>query len=360
VWSGDKRLDYENFEKVSASSLRLMASDRVTISNPARQLALQLPNLEDPDELRHFTGGVPMDALLGVAKDDEEEEFDDLLIDPILKFKLLLIEALTGEKVMIFDADQYSKDRARAERQAQETAEEVSANRPTRPGEPARQGWGVVYTSHEEIKEVEQASFNARGVVKTADGQTINFETNLEMSRERITVHDVTFTAGDPPKDPLVINYSGKAAELLDEKTEFDIDADGRQDSISFVRNGSGFLVLDRNNDGIINNGTELFGPKTGEGFQELAQHDEDGNGWIDESDTVYSKLNIWTKDDAGQDQLFTLKEKNVGAIYLDSAGTAYSLRDSQNETQGAIRTTGLYLSDDGQPGTVQQIDLKT
>ena len=61
--------------------------------------------------------------------------------------------------------------------------------------------------------------------------------------------------------------------------------SDGRKDNISFVQPGSGFLAVDKNNDGKINNGKELFGPNTGNGFDELAKYDSDGNQWIDESD---------------------------------------------------------------------------
>ena len=65
---------------------------------------------------------------------------------------------------------------------------------------------------------------------------------------------------------------------------------------ISFVGSGSGLLALDKNGDGIINNGTELFGPNTQDGFSELSKYDSDGNGWIDENDSVYDNLRICGK----------------------------------------------------------------
>ena len=77
----------------------------------------------------------------------------------------------------------------------------------------------------------------------------------------------------------------------------FDIDADGEEESISYLQGGSGYLALDKNGDGVINDGSELFGTKSGDGFADLAEYDADGNGWIDENDPIFDKLLIWAKD---------------------------------------------------------------
>jgi hypothetical protein len=45
--------------------------------------------------------------------------------------------------------------------------------------------------------------------------------------------------------------------------------------------------------DGRVNDGRELFGPITGDGFAELAAYDDDGNNWIDENDGIYDNLSI-------------------------------------------------------------------
>ena len=96
----------------------------------------------------------------------------------------------------------------------------------------------------------------------------------------------------------------------------------------------------------------------SGDGFAELATLDSDNNGWIDENDAAYEKLSVWTKDSTGKDQLSTLKEANVGAISLARVATPFELKDSQNDQQGEIRATGIYLREDGAAGTIQQIDL--
>jgi hypothetical protein len=102
-----------------------------------------------------------------------------------------------------------------------------------------------------------------------------------------------------------------------------------------------------------VNDGRELFGPQTGNGFAELASYDADHNGWIDENDPVFSKLRIWT-----QDRLFTLSEKGIGAIATSSAETPFALKDGATSLQGNIRSSGIYLSENGAAGTIQQVDL--
>lgn len=109
--------------------------------------------------------------------------------------------------------------------------------------------------------------------------------------------------------DPLIVNFSGTAAQLTDTKYQFDLNSDGRKDNISFVQPGSGFLAVDKNDDGKINNGKELFGPNAGNGFDELAKYDADGNQWIDESDPIFKQLKIWTKDAKGNDTFLRRKK---------------------------------------------------
>lgn len=115
---------------------------------------------------------------------------------------------------------------------------------------------------------------------------------------------------------------------------------------------------MDKNNDNKVNNGKELFGPQTGKGFQELSEYDSDNNGWIDENDDIFDKLRIWTKDSEGNDQLFALGQKGIGAIYLGNVDTSFDIKDSLNQMNGRIQKTGLFLKECGTVGTIQHIDL--
>lgn len=220
--------------------------------------------------------------------------------------------------------------------------------------------WNVVKYNSYSYSEEENMTFETVGKVMTADGKSIDFNMQIEMSRsfcretENLSVEtQVIYT------DPLIINLDSNPVSVSDQKWKFDIDGDGKQDTISLLSKGSGFLAFDKNNDGIINDGTELFGAKTGNGFAELLEYDEDGNGWIDEQDSIYSKLKVWLKDDEGNDRLISLKEADVGAIYLANRRTDFSLmrEDSQKEN-ARVRRTGMYLTEDGQAKSIQQLDM--
>lgn len=210
------------------------------------------------------------------------------------------------------------------------------------------------------MKETENTSFSSVGMVKTADGREINFGISLEMSRSFEASYgsyweqkDVIYT------DPLVINLDTDAASVSDQKFLFDLDCDGKEEDISYLGKGSGFLSLDKNGDGVINDGSELFGTKSGNGFKDLAVYDEDGNGWIDENDSVFNQLKVWTKNDDGTDRLVDLKKAGVGAIYLGNVETPFSLNSMENnQNHAVIRSSGIFLKESGEAGTVQHVDF--
>ncbi len=209
-------------------------------------------------------------------------------------------------------------------------------------------------------EETEETEFTAAGCAVTEDGRTIDFQLNLKMSREFREYYSEEIVQMQAALcDPLVINLEGEVPELMDQTFCFDIDSDGVEDEISRLVAGSGFLALDQNEDGVINDGSELFGTKSGNGFRDLASFDTDGNGFIDEGDEVFDKLKIWAMDEEGKMQLYSLKDKNVGAVGLMHASTEFSLNDlADNRTKGVIRNTGIFLYEDGKVGTVQQMDL--
>ncbi len=208
--------------------------------------------------------------------------------------------------------------------------------------------------------ESETTTFSSTGTVKTSDGRTINFNVDMNMSREFMENYtSITEETTAILTDPLVINLDSAPTRISDVTWNFDIDGDGTIDTIHMLSKGSGFLALDKNDNGTIDDGSELFGTKSGNGFAELAEYDDDGNGWIDENDSVYSKLKIWIKDDFGNDKLLDLKDANIGAIYLHSAPTQHNLNNiNTNDTLAQIKRTGIYLQENGIANTIQQVDL--
>ena len=338
AWVGSRRPD---FEGLAAEGRAAGQQTVATISDAARQAAA------------HAQAAANASASIDVqSASASEEAVDQTGGDPKLQVLIGLIEALTGQKIKLFNPGELKHGNA-ATPHSQQVAEAAH------PEPNQRQGWGVEYDRHETIHESEQTSFAAEGVIRTSDGKEIRFQLSLEMRREFFQKSDISLREGDGVrKDPLVINFNGVAAQLTDTKFSFDIDSDGETDNISFIGAGSGFLALDKNGNGAIDNGSELFGTQSGNGFADLAAYDSDGNNWIDENDAVYSKLFVWSKDAAGQDTLSNLAQRKVGALYLGNVATPFDLKNSANDLQGQVRSSGVYLREDGSAGTMQQVDL--
>ncbi len=219
--------------------------------------------------------------------------------------------------------------------------------------------WQRVTATSGFYTEAESTTFATSGIVRTADGRDINFNMEVSMSRAFTASINSLEVESYIKTDPLMINLDTDIGSVSNQKFFFDLNADGKEEEISFAGKGSGFLALDRNGDGKINDGSELFGTKSGDGFKDLAAYDEDGNGWIDENDAVFSQLKIWTKDEEGNDRLIRLKDADVGAIYLGNADTQFSLKDDDHKLNGELKKTGIYLHESsGEVGTVNHVDL--
>lgn len=218
-----------------------------------------------------------------------------------------------------------------------------------------------VTASYNVLNESESTVFKTVGTALTDDGRELSFNVEFGMSRSfsgvfsSLEMEDYSAALCDP----LVINVGADVTDVSDKKFFFDLDSDGEEEEISALEKGSGFLALDKNEDGEINDGSELFGTKSGDGFRDLASYDSDHNGWIDESDAIYNRLKVWFKEGDGADKLISLKEAKVGAIYLGNVNTDFADKNVlTGELNGIVRKTGIFLKENGGVGTLQHVDL--
>ena len=202
--------------------------------------------------------------------------------------------------------------------------------------------------------QTEKTQFAATVHAVSADGRVIDASAALSMERVETHRADIVLRAGDANKvDPLVLNLSGGAARF-EGTHEFDLNADGTKERLARLSGASAYLALDRNHDGRIDDGSELFGPTTGSGYGELSALDGDGNGWVDEADAAFADLRLMYSSGA----VTSLAAAQVGALSTGWAATPFEVKDTAGTAQASVAQTGVFLREDGSIGTMQHVDL--
>ncbi|MBK1885224.1 hypothetical protein [Marinobacter sp. DY40_1A1] len=205
----------------------------------------------------------------------------------------------------------------------------------------------------------ETRSFASSGSISLENGETIDFTLSLRQSQSRTYEYSESLRIEERPMtDPLVINFGSTTAQLTDTLFEFDMEGNGKTAQFATLGSGSGYLVFDRNGNGEVDDGTELFGPQSGSGFSELAKFDDDGNQWIDANDEVFSSLSVWVQAADGSQALKSLAEVGVQALYVGSAEDSFTLTNRQGIPLGQIQASGIYLTTDGEVRTLEELTL--
>jgi hypothetical protein len=213
--------------------------------------------------------------------------------------------------------------------------------------------WGYRADYSATIREYESTSFGAAAVVTTADGRQIKIATAFQMVHETSVSVSASVREGAAAKDPLVLSLNGGAPAIGSGKAAVDVDADGSADEVAALAPGSVYLVRDLNGNGLVDGGTELFGPATQDGFGELAALDADHSGWVDEGDAAFAKLGIWSG--AEGEQIRSLADAGIGAIATGSAATPYSY----GVGVGSLAASGVFLYEDGRAGIAGELLLE-
>lgn len=148
------------------------------------------------------------------------------------------------------------------------------------------------------------------------------------------------------PRDPLVLDLGESGIELtsIENGVHFDLDNNGFAELTAWIGTEDGFLAIDRNGNGIIDNGGELFGDQvvlkdgmiSSSGFAALADIDENDDGIVDVSDREFMNLYVWIDENhngiSESNELMTLSELDIVSINLN-----YTVADYIDSETGTI-----------------------
>ncbi len=169
----------------------------------------------------------------------------------------------------------------------------------------------------------------------------------------------------ETPASPLVLDLDGDGVETvgLDANIHFDHAGDGFKELSGFVGADDGLLVWDKNGDGQVNSGAELFGNETvlgdgtkaDNGFLALADLDSNGDGVFDVNDDKFSELRVFQdKNQNGQaddGELLTLSDAGVQSISLE-----YSNSSTVDENGNEHRQLGSFITTSGETHSIEDV----
>jgi hypothetical protein len=166
------------------------------------------------------------------------------------------------------------------------------------------------------------------------------------------------------PYDPLVLDLDGDGIETvgLDAGVKFDGNADGLKTTTGWAGKDDGMLVWDRDGNGQIDSGRELFGDQTllasgglaANGFAALSEQDTNQDGKVDSGDANFASLKIWqdtNQDGISQaDELFTLAQKGIQSVNV-AAQQQGTFGTGTTVSGGRLTHLGAFTKTDGSQG---------
>ena len=195
--------------------------------------------------------------------------------------------------------------------------------------------------------------------------QNIKFVDDGLLKVDLIKDLEILFSTGEETRSPLVVDLDGDGIETIgtDEKVYFDHDDNGFAENTGWVGKDDGLLVRDLNNNGQIDNGTELFGnnsvlssgEKAANGFEALKELDSNGDNIFNNQDTAWNEVKVWKDTNSNgvvdEGELLTLEQANISGINLD-----YQKGNTQDENNNSHAQTGTFIKTDGSTGTVTDV----
>ena len=204
----------------------------------------------------------------------------------------------------------------------------------------------------ERLYEYERLDFST-SITLNSEGSTREMSLSLSFTRELEIYSELQMSAVEF-KDPLIVNLGNKSNLFADSSKQFDLDADGSKEEIPDLNSGVYYLALDRNNNGVIDNGSELFGARTGNGFGELSHFDSNQNGVIENQDEQFGHLKLWD----GEHSLSNLSDSGITGISLSASNTPFTFTNGVGSPIARLRQTSVFITDKQTLGAIHQIDI--
>ena len=164
--------------------------------------------------------------------------------------------------------------------------------------------------------------------------------------------------------DPLILDINGDGFNIETKKygAHFDLNCNGFAERINWTRQDA-ILALDKNGNGKIDDGSEVFGDfhlladgtKAKNGFEALAQYDTNGDGVIDENDEIFNQLKLWVDSDgdglSGSGELKSLKDMHIKAINLN-----YEYVNQPTDSEALIGNVATFVYEDDTIGNIGEM----
>lgn len=174
----------------------------------------------------------------------------------------------------------------------------------------------------------------------------------------------------NPYRCPLVLDLDGdglRTLALSSSGVRFDLNSDGNAEATGWIAASEALLVRDRNGDGRIDSGRELFGDHTllrnGEqaehGFAALADLDSNRDGQIDARDTAWGELGLW-RDSNSNGSLDSGEWLTLSSQSITSLGLTFSPGSGLDAQGNDLRLAGHYTRQDGSQRLLADVWLAT
>ena len=352
----------ENDINLDNDILRIIAVDNPVMLNGVNIGLLEVVSINNKEQIK-FTPNDEMDKL-------EEGEIQNItfsytLSDGSLSDSASVVIRITGK----YDAATVSNIDTSLEEDSSQIVASVSNVDSIIKSNTLNANNGIaVIDENGQITYTPNANFNG------SDTITINFLDENNVIKDTKTI-EVTIAAvnddcegtGLQLSSPLILDLDNDGVETLalTQGVKFDIDADGDKDLTGWVGADDGLLVRDINNDGIINNASELFGEETikedgskaKDGFEALSELDSNNDGLINKYDEAFKELRVWKDSNSDgitqADELLTLEDIDLKEISLQSNIVDY---DNNGNTIGLEST---YINSKGEEKEISDVWFK-